>query len=115
MSETMRRLRQDHANLSRLLTALERQVGAMERGGTVDWDIMQRIVEYCLAYPDLHHHPFEERFWVDSAARTPGRPLPSPAWRRSIESYRRRFAVSLPRRCKSRRMRRCPANGLSAS
>ena len=60
MSETMQRLRQDHTNLSRLLTALERQVTAMERGNEADWDIVRRIVEYCLAYPDLHHHPLED-------------------------------------------------------
>src|SRR4029077_12511930 len=60
MSETMQRLRQDHTNLSRLLTALERQVNAMERGDEADWDIVRRIVEYCLTYPDLHHHPLED-------------------------------------------------------
>jgi len=61
MSETMRRLRQDHINISRLLAALERQVTAMERGDRVDWDIVRRIVEYCLAFPDLHHHPLEDQ------------------------------------------------------
>lgn len=61
MSETMRKLRQDHINISRLLTALDRQVAAMERGDRMDWDIVQRIVEYCLAFPDLYHHPLEDQ------------------------------------------------------
>jgi hemerythrin-like domain-containing protein len=33
----------------------------MERGDNADWDIVQRVVEYCLAYPDLHHHPLEDQ------------------------------------------------------
>ena len=61
MSETMRKLRQDHINISRLLTVLERQVTAMERGDRIDWDIVRRIVEYCLAFPDLYHHPLEDQ------------------------------------------------------
>jgi hemerythrin-like domain-containing protein len=72
----MRRLRQDHANLSRLLAALDRQVVVMERGGRPDWDIVQRIVQYCLDFPDLHHHPLEDRVLArlrskDPAAATP--------------------------------------------
>jgi hypothetical protein len=44
MSETLRRLRQHHDNLSRLLTALEHQVLAMEHGDKADWDILRRGV-----------------------------------------------------------------------
>jgi len=69
MSETMRRLRSDHANLSRLLTGLERQVAAMERGDRPDWDIIQRIVAYCLTYPDIHHHPLEDRVLAQLSAK----------------------------------------------
>jgi len=69
MSETMRRLRQDHANLARLLRGLERQVAAMERGERPDWDIVQRIVAYCLTYPDIQHHPLEERVLARLSAK----------------------------------------------
>jgi hemerythrin-like domain-containing protein len=76
MSETMRRMRQDHANLLRLLAALERQALAMQRGDKTDWDIVQRIVEYCLTYPDFHHHPIEDQVLArfrskDAAAAAP--------------------------------------------
>jgi hemerythrin-like domain-containing protein len=71
MSQTMRRLRQDHANLSRLLAALDRQVSAMERGETVDWGIIQRVVEYCLTHPDLHHHPLEDQLLARFQQRSP--------------------------------------------
>lgn len=69
MSETMRRLRQDHFNLARLLRGLERQVAAMERGDRPDWDIVQRIVAYCLTYPDILHHPLEDRILARLSAK----------------------------------------------
>jgi hemerythrin-like domain-containing protein len=69
MSETMRRLRFDHANLSRLLAALEREVVAMEQGGKPDWDIVERIVQYNLAFPDLHHHPLEDQLLAHLAMK----------------------------------------------
>ena len=97
MSETMRRLRSDHANLSRLLTGLERQVAAMERGDRPDWDIIQRIVAYCLNYPDIHHHPLEDRVLTrlgakDQQAAAPFATLP--AEHRELSAALRRFAAA---------------------
>ena len=97
MSETMRRLRGDHANLSRLLTGLERQVAAMERGDRPDWDIIQRIVAYCLTYPDIHHHPLEDRVLArlgakDQQAAAPFATLP--AEHRELSAALRRFAAA---------------------
>ncbi len=71
MSETMRKLKRDHANLARLMAGLERQVAAAELGGRPDWDIIQRIVEYCLTYPDLHHHPLEDQVLARFRLRDP--------------------------------------------
>jgi hemerythrin-like domain-containing protein len=71
ISSTMQRLRRDHANLSRLLTGLERQVAAMERDEGPDWDVIRRIVEYCLTYADLHHHPLEDQVLARLRTRDP--------------------------------------------
>ncbi len=60
MSAVMEILNQDHRNLERLLIALERQVVHLERGEEADLDIINAIVEYCLTYPDLCHHPKED-------------------------------------------------------
>jgi len=93
MPETMRRLRQHHDNLSRLLTALERQVVEMERGDKADWDIVRRIVEYCLAYPDLHHHPLEDRVFARLRSKDPAAATPFIG----LESEHRELSVSLRR------------------
>ena len=97
MSETMRRLRRDHANLSRLLTGLERQVVAMERGDRPDWDIFQRIVGYCLTYPDLRHHPLEDQVLVRLRARDPEATAPFAtllAEHRELSASLRQFAAA---------------------
>jgi hemerythrin-like domain-containing protein len=98
MSETMRRLRQDHVNHSRLLSALERQLVAMESGSTVDWDIVRGIVEYCLAYPDLHHHPLEDRVisrLMDSKPAAASTSLGLLAEHRDLSASLRRVAAAV--------------------
>ena len=41
MSQMLRRLRQDHANLQKLLFILERQIVASDRREGPDWDIIE--------------------------------------------------------------------------
>jgi hemerythrin-like domain-containing protein len=53
-------LHQDHANLAKLLDALERQLGLFDEGETPDYDIVRGVVDYCLDYPGLYHHPKED-------------------------------------------------------
>ena len=60
MTSAMEILRQDHKNLERLLEALERQVAHFEAGEETDLDIVKAVVDYCLTYPDLCHHPKED-------------------------------------------------------
>jgi hemerythrin-like domain-containing protein len=60
MSQVVRALRQEHADLAKLLNALERQLDVFDQGGTPDYDIVQGVIGYCLAYPDLYHHPKED-------------------------------------------------------
>jgi len=61
MSDVLQRLRDDHAIVSRLLAMLERQTTALEQGERPDWDIIEGVVEYLLSYPDLRHHPLENK------------------------------------------------------
>lgn len=60
MAEVLRLLRQEHANLARLLKVLDRQIALLGGGGQPDYDIIRGVVEYCLDFPDLCHHPKED-------------------------------------------------------
>ncbi len=64
VSQVLRRLHDDHINVRRVLSILERQINAMDRGGRPDWDIVQGIIEYLMTYPDLRHHPLENRVFA---------------------------------------------------
>lgn len=61
MANMIERLHMDHANMSKLLDALDRQVAVFERNQTPDYEIIQGVVDYFLDYPDLCHHPREDR------------------------------------------------------
>jgi hemerythrin-like domain-containing protein len=53
-------LHEDHANLAKLLDALERKLALFEAGEPLDTDIVRGALDYCLNYPDLYHHPKED-------------------------------------------------------
>lgn len=75
MSEVIASLRADHANMALLLDALERELRAMAGGGAPhcapDYDIVQSVLDYCLTYPDLYHHPQEDAVYERLRARRP--------------------------------------------
>ena len=60
MSEVIETLRRDHLNLAELLGMLEDQMSVFDEGGRPDYELLAGIVDYCLNYPDLHHHPMED-------------------------------------------------------
>ena len=60
MSEVIETLRRDHINLAELLRVLDTQMAVFENGGRPDYELLAGIVDYCLNYPDLHHHPMED-------------------------------------------------------
>lgn len=60
MTDILAALRQDHRNLGQLFEAVERQLNRFDRGETPDYDILQGVLDYCLTYPDLYHHPKED-------------------------------------------------------
>lgn len=69
-------LHKDHANLAKLLAALERQVAAFDRGERPDYDILHGVIDYCLNYPDLYHHPKEDLVMERLRARDPAAAAP---------------------------------------
>src|SRR5262250_2873389 len=71
MSLILPRLRQDHANLQRLLVILNRQIAVLDRRERPDWDIIEGVVEYLLTYPDLRHHPLEDQMLRRLQAKDP--------------------------------------------
>jgi len=60
VTDILAALRQDHRNLGQLLEAVERQLERFDRGETPDYDVLQGVLDYCLTYPDLYHHPKED-------------------------------------------------------
>lgn len=71
MTETITILMQEHRNIARLLQILERQVARFERAGEADFEIVHAVVDYCLNYPDLCHHPKEDAVLRRLLARDP--------------------------------------------
>ncbi len=51
---------EEHANFSRLLDLLEREVSAFSRGDRPDYELMADIVHYLRGFSDQVHHPRED-------------------------------------------------------
>lgn len=62
-------LRREHANLTRLLDLLEREIDLFDRAGKPDYEIVEAILAYCLDYPDECHHPKEDAVLAKLRAR----------------------------------------------
>jgi hemerythrin-like domain-containing protein len=69
MAETMRILRQEHANMAMVLDAFERQLVFFEQAGTLDFKVIRAVLDYFLTYPDLYHHPKEDMIYHQLRAR----------------------------------------------
>lgn len=98
MAETIDILMQDHRNLARLLKVLERQVTYFERSGEADFEIVHAVVDYCLTYPDLCHHPKEDVVLRRLLARDPravGLIGDLEAEHRKLAAVTRHFAAAL--------------------
>ena len=73
MSALMSRLRDDHVNVEKLLQVLEHQVARAAGGDSPDYDLLEDVVEYFLAYPEAYHHPLENLVYHRLAAARPDR------------------------------------------
>ncbi len=71
MTKILDELRDDHRNLARLLDLLGRELNTFKEGGRPDYDLVENILEYCLHYPDLCHHPKEDLIFEKLQARDP--------------------------------------------
>ncbi len=72
MAKVLGTLRQEHRDMEKLLLALERQLQAFEVGLMVDYAIVEDVVDYSFAYPDLCHHPVEDLIYEKVKQRSPG-------------------------------------------
>lgn len=59
----IKRIHQDHVNFTRLLDLLDEQIKALEHGKETDYDLVLDIMFYMINYPDITHHPTEERIF----------------------------------------------------
>lgn len=71
MTEVIRVLRREHANMTALVKALEWQVVEFEASRIPDYDVIRSAVEYFLSFPDLYHHPKEDLVFAQLKARAP--------------------------------------------
>ncbi|MBK8176250.1 MAG: hemerythrin domain-containing protein [Rhodospirillales bacterium] len=71
MTEVMRVLRREHANMAALIKTLEWQISEFEAGRTPDYDVIRSVVDYFLSFPDLYHHPKEDIVFGKLAERAP--------------------------------------------
>lgn len=71
MSDPVSHWHAEHAAFSRLLDILEREVGIFYGGQQPNYELMVDIVTYLRHFPDLHHHPREDKTFEILAARDP--------------------------------------------
>lgn len=72
MPALLDQLHQDHTNYARLLNLLEIHLEKMEAGDKPDYLIMRDILKYMINYPDVLHHPMEERLFAELPQPEPG-------------------------------------------
>lgn len=60
MPEVLRQLRKEHADFAKLLDVLDRQLAVFAAGERPDYDLVRKVIDYFLDYPDAVHHPKED-------------------------------------------------------
>ena len=71
MSKILATLRDEHANMSRLLDVLDDQIAVFGRGDTPDYESIRSILDYMLEYSDRYHHPKEDLIYHRLRLRHP--------------------------------------------
>ncbi|NJM91274.1 MAG: hemerythrin domain-containing protein [Rhodospirillaceae bacterium] len=56
----IRQLIRDHRNMSRLLDVLSEELERSRHTKHVDFEVLSRLVDYILNFPELRHHPRED-------------------------------------------------------
>lgn len=76
MFDVVARWHGEHANFSRLLDVLERQLAAFQDDERPDFELMGSIVAYLREFPDRYHHPREDVAFGRLLTRDPDLRLP---------------------------------------
>jgi len=71
MPKVMQTLHREHTSMAKLLNAFERQLVAFDQGDMPDYDVVSGVIDYCLTYPDLYHHPKEDLVFAKLQVRDP--------------------------------------------
>ena len=69
MPNVIEMLRGEHENFSKVLTALEHQIETFDRAGEPDYDLVRKIIDYFMVFPDVAHHPAEDMIYHQLLAR----------------------------------------------
>src|SRR6516165_8726629 len=51
---------QEHRNIEKLLTILERELEVFDRGDRPDYEVIRAVISYFEVYPEVYHHPQED-------------------------------------------------------
>jgi hemerythrin-like domain-containing protein len=76
MKDPVQHWHAEHANFSRLLDILEKQLDEFHAGGKPNYELMTDIVSYLRHFPDLHHHPREDAAFALLEKHDPAMKLP---------------------------------------
>jgi hemerythrin-like domain-containing protein len=71
MSSVIETLHEEHKNITRLLNAMENQIGRLATASDPDYELLQSIATYFCDYPDRCHHPKEDAIFRRLRARYP--------------------------------------------
>ena len=97
MAEVIGRLREEHMNMALLLDLMDQQTTRFQHGADLNFSIVRGIISYFLSFPDLYHHPREDRIVHKLRARAPEEAADLEALLNShqhLASLTRRFATA---------------------
>ena len=69
MPNVIAMLKGEHENFSKVLSALEHQIETFEQAGEPDYDLIEKIIDYFMVFPDVAHHPAEDIIYHELLAR----------------------------------------------
>jgi hemerythrin-like domain-containing protein len=71
MTEIMRVLRREHANIATLVKALDREAMTLVLHGEADVAVLAEAIDWFLSFPDVYHHPKEDLLFARLRRRDP--------------------------------------------
>ena len=71
MPKILDALSADHKDMALLYDLIGRELRVFKNGELPDYELVKKILDYCLAYPDQCHHPKEDLVFRKLRARDP--------------------------------------------